>query len=323
MLNSVQNLAAEQSAQLFCQETYKEQGNSQDAKSKSKSTVFPDIKLSQRNISGKFYPVDAQATLEDFYNALYKNNQNYQAFLNSNSTEDSSGLLKADPGVTPRVYPALQNQVYDNNFVTPANFGIPYLDPDFMQKAFQWNIAMLFGQPDKNNQVISGVGVASSSYEVPNSGMVNGKAYINYNGYRIYVGANTNTKITNIQYIMYNTQGTGTYGADQFKAVTNIDPNNLRTLRAQTNDKGYTDGMQLITQGYEGSVYLQYLTVVKIDYSVEVGYQGVTPMKKMIEFIQSYSVNGLNGSKPNKQQQTFNEDATDTLTGTCYYWMVA
>lgn len=307
MLRQISDLAAEQQAQLFCQETYKEQ--TEDQSITSKQTVFPDIKLKQRSISGKFYPVNSQASLSDFYNALYTGNANYQAFLAGANCQ----------GAAPTIYPALTNSIYDGNFVTPANFGIPYLDPDFMQKAFQWNVAMLFGAPDKNNMTISGGVTAYSGYEVENSDSVGQKAYINYNGYRIYVGGNTNTKITNISYTIYNTQDENEKKA--FENVTNISPENLRNLRGQSG--GYEDSMQLITQGYDGQIYLQYLTVVKIDYTVEIGYQGVTPMKNMIEFIQNYRVRGLDDSAPSATSQQFNEDATDVLEGTCYYWMVA
>lgn len=314
ILRSVQKMAAEQSAQLFCQETYKQQDNPQQKT--SKSTVFADIRLKQRSIQGDFYyPINTQSGVEGFYNGLYLNNQNYIDFINGANCNYN----------TPTVYPAIAKQIsgntlYTDNFVTPANFGIPYLDPQFMERAFQWNIAMLFGQPDKNTQTIQGGGVAQSGYTIENSDSVSQKAYINYSGYRVYVGNNTSTKITGIKYHIYNT---GDASQRQlFKNMTNIDPDNLRTLRSEAAG-GYDDAMQLITQGADGQVYLQYLTVVQIDYQVEIGYEGLTPLKQMVHWIQNYRVRGLGDSAPTATSQGFNEDATDVLTGTCYYWMVA
>lgn len=307
-------MAAEQQAQLFCQETYKQQDESQQIK--SKSTVFPDIRLKQRNIQGDFYyPINTQSGLAGFYNGLYLLNSNYLNFISGANCNYN----------IPTVYPAIAKSVsdqtlYTDNFVTPANFGIPYLDSSFMERAFQWNIAMLFGQPDKNTQTIQGSGVASSGYTIENSDQVMGKSYINYSGYRVYIGSNTNTKINSIQYYIYDTSDATQRQA--FKNVTNIDPDNLRTLRSQAAG-GYADEMTLITQGADGQVYLQYLTVVRIDYQVEIGYEGLTPLKNMVHWIQNYRVKGLGGSAPAATSQSFNEDATDILTGTCYYWVVA
>lgn len=311
MLRQIQNLGATQSAQLFCQETYKQQ-TEQDS-TKAKSTVFPQIHLKGSGvdfvISGKFYPNDASESVESYYNALYAGNANYQGFLGG-----------ANCNIAPsQVYPALTSGAYAGNYVTPANFGIPYLDPDFMTKAFNWNIAMLFGAPDKNKQTIQGAGVATSQYEVGNAGQAKGKSYINYDGFRIYVGNNTQTKITSINYHIYNIADGAEAAA--FQEATNIDPENLTTLHASAG--GYSDEMQLITQNGGMSIYLQYLTVVEVKYSVEVGYEGITPLAEMIRYVQNNRVEGMEGQAPAGSGQQFNEDATDTLEGTVYYWMVA
>lgn len=313
MLRQVQDLGAVQQAQLFCQETYKQQ--TEKDSTNAKSTVFPQLHLKKNQggqdfvISGKFYPNDASDTVESYYNALYAGNANYQGFLaGANCNVAPSG-----------VYPALISAAYDGNYVTPANFGIPYLDPEFMQKAFTWNLAMLFGSPDKNTQTIQGSGVATSQYTVTNAGTAGGKSYIDYSGYRIYVGNNTQTKITGISYHIYNILDGGE--AEAFKTATNIDPNNLTTLHAGAD--GYSDEMQLITQTGGMQIYLQNLTVVKIDYTVEVGYEGITPLQNMISYIQSNRVRGMEDSAPQAPGGGFDEDATDTLEGTVYYWMVA
>ena len=314
MLRQIQSLAAEQSAQLFCQETYKEGGEGkQTVQGKAKQTTFQNIYLkgngANYQVTGAFYPSGMSGeSVSAFYNALYGSNPNYQAFLSG-----------ANCNIAPTVYPALTQSAFNGNFVTPANFGIPYLDPDFMQKAFTWNIAMLFGQPDKNTQSIQSGGIAQSSYTVENVGRAGSKNYINYSGYRVYVGGNTGTKIKNIKYHIFNTSEPAQ--AAQFKEMTNIDPNNLTSLRNQAD--GYEDNMQLITQTDNGQIYLKYLTVVQVDYTVEIGYEGITPIAEATQFASTNRVEGLEGSKPAAQGWTFNKDATDLLEGTIYYWMVA
>lgn len=317
MLRQTQRLAVNQAAQLFSQETYKSE--TKDNK-KAKQTVFADIKLGQTSIQGKFYNVQETQSVQAYYNSLYstaEKGQPYGTFLQGKYSPSRVNDTVA------KIYPALGNSWYSGNFVTPANFGIPYLDKQFMEKQFKWNIAMLFGQPDKNTQTITGGGVAQSQYTIPNSGTQNGKQYINYSGYRIYVGNNTNTKITNINYKIYDISKQDE--KQEFMKHTNIDPDKLTNLRSDPKTGGYSGGMSLITQvNKEGmQVYLQNLMIAKIDYTVEIGYEGITPIKNVIEFVQGYRVKGLNSKTPAGQTQGFNEDATHTLTGTVYYWTVA
>lgn len=72
--------------------------------------------------------------MQAYYNALYgDSNTDYKNFL----SEDKVPLYgaKRTPEKIPiKTYPALSNGWYAGNFVTPANFGIPYLDSQFMQK---------------------------------------------------------------------------------------------------------------------------------------------------------------------------------------------
>lgn len=70
--------------------------------------------------------------MQAYYNALYGNNTDYKNFFLS---EDEDKVPLYSGGKIPiNTYPALKNGWYAGNFVTPANFGIPYLDNQFMQK---------------------------------------------------------------------------------------------------------------------------------------------------------------------------------------------
>lgn len=309
MLRQTADLAVQQSAQLFSQETYKQQS---DKKGKqTKSSVFKDIHVGNQSISGDFYGAagvgPVRSDVQAYNGALYgAGNAGYQQFLAGSAT-----------GIAPQaVYPALSVDVYNGNngnFVTPSNFGIPYVDQNFATAAFKWNTAMLFGSPDKQGNK------SYQYYNVPNSGTggQNNRPYIDYSGYRIYVG--DGTKITNITYYVFDTNDAT--NNEQFQSLTNIDPQNLTQLHASAS--GYEDQMALITQTSGVSPYLRYLTVAKIDYEVEVGYEGLTPLAQAIKYVNGYRVGGLDGHGATPSGNDINFDQTQQLQGTVYYWLVA
>lgn len=306
MLRQTADMAAQQQAQLFCQETYKQ--SSEKSGGQAKSSVFKEIHVGNQNISGDFYGKAGvsgdRSNVQQYYGALYgAGNAGYQQFLAGSET-----------GIAPQsVYPALSVSIYNNNFVTPSNFGIPYVDQNFATAAFKWNTAMLFGQPDKQ-------GGSYQYYNVPNSGTggQNNRPYIDYSGYRIYVG--DATRITNITYYVCDTSDAS--NGNLFQDLTNIDPANLTSLHAGASG-GYADQMALITQTSGVSPYLKYLTVAKIDYEVEVGYEGLTPLARAIKYINGYRVGGLDGQGATPSGNNVNFDQTQQLNGTVYYWLVA
>lgn len=306
MLRQTADMAVQQSAQLFCQETYKQQSEKNGGQ--AKSSTFKEIHVGNQNISGDFYRAAGvggnRSNVQQYYGTLYgAGNAGYQQFLASSAT-----------GIAPQsVYPALGVSIYNSNFVTPSNFGIPYIDQNFATAAFKWNTAMLFGSPDKQGNSFQ------SYYNVPNSGTggQNNRPYIDYSGYRIYVG--DATRITNITYYVFDTND----GASnkQFQDLTNIDPGHLTQLHRDAS--GYEDPMALITQTSGVSPYLRYLTVAKIDYEVEVGYEGLTPLAQAIKYINGYRVGGLDGHGTTPSGNNINFDQTQQLQGTVYYWLVA
>lgn len=81
--------------------------------------------------------------------------------------------------------------------------------------------------------------------------------------------------------------------------------------------------MALITQTSGVSPYLRYLTVAKIDYEVEVGYEGLTPLAQAIKYVNGYRVGGLDGHGATPSGNDINFDQTQQLQGTVYYWLVA
>ena len=85
---------------------------------------------------------------------------------------------------------------------------------------------------------------------MPNSGTggQNNRPYIDYSGYRIYVG--DGTKITNITYYVFDTNDAT--NNEQFQNLTNIDPQNLTQLHASAS--GYDINFDQ-TQQLQGTVY--------------------------------------------------------------------
>lgn len=326
MLRQTADMAAQQSAQLFQQETYKE--TSDKGGDQTKSAVFHQVNLANgKSVQGDFYKaagVDrgSRQQLREFQRCLYGDtNAGYQAFLAGDNSGDVANAYSPL-----QVYPALSVGVYKQNFVTPSNYGIPYVDKNFATAAFKWNTAMLFGQPSKGRS-----GKQPQTYKVENSGEDSGGAYINYSGYRIYIDG---TEITNISYYTFDTQGNDMYSLKQntatgiqqtaqlgFQDITNINPNNLTQLHGSAS--GYSDQMALITQTSGVSPYLRYLTVAKIDYTVKVGYSGLTPLAQAIKYVNEYRVYGMDSSKPSGQSNNVNFEQTQQLNGTVYYWLVA
>lgn len=332
MLRQTADMAVQQSAQLFSQETYKQQQDQKanTANGQAKSAVFHSIQLNNEySISGDFYGAAGvhqdMSDVKQYNRFLYgEGNAGYQAFLVGENPGNEANHYSPL-----QVYPALNVDVYKKNYVTPQNYGIPYVDKNFATAAFKWNTAMLFGQPSKGK---SGLGPAT--YVVENAGQDGSGNYINYSGYRIYIDG---TEITNISYYTFDTSGEGNndlYSLKQntatgvqqtaamgFQDITNINPKNLTQLHSSAS--GYEDQMALITQTSGVSPYLRYLTVAKIDYTVKVGYSGLTPLAQAIKYINGYRVGGLDGHGATPSGNNINFDQTQQLQGTVYYWLVA
>lgn len=314
--SQIANLAkvsAYQSCALFTQETYKT-----DLTANYGAVASPDILDSEGNlyISGDFYPGD---TVEEIYLALYKSSDFTTAMSPLRSTYTNLDLmmkgLENNGHVT---VPAISwnssnadiqanrnatkaNQFYKDHY-TPANLGIPYMDIDTVSKMFRWNLAQLYSNCD------------SDLIQIDQTG----KQFVNYKGFRCYV---QDAQITNCTYEVYY----------MGKDPTGNEPNNhanesvaadftARTGIRVKDVNGDTTGITVsTTKDIAGNIVKDNaaVTVVEVDYTMPVAYQGITPLDTLFEFVWNNSVEGLSGGPVDRTvTEDFDNLTTSQVTST-------
>lgn len=146
-----------------------------------------------------------------------------------------------------------------NKYYTPVNIGFPYFDAEVTNKIFQWDLAMILSN-----------GLSESIVQDES-----GNYYINYKGFRCYV---QDAYITNFNYYIIDAKTDNS----QLRALTNMDASNLRDI--------------VVTADNDASLENSYVTVVGIEYTIPIAYQGITPLKNIFEYAWNNEVNGQTGS---------------------------
>lgn len=146
-----------------------------------------------------------------------------------------------------------------NKYYTPVNIGFPYFDAEVTNKIFQWDLAMILSN-----------GLSESIVQDES-----GNYYINYKGFRCYV---QDAYITNFNYYIIDAKTDNS----QLRALTNMDASNLRDI--------------VVTADNDASLENSYVTVVGIEYTIPIAYQGITPLKNIFEYVWNNEVNGQTGS---------------------------
>lgn len=164
-----------------------------------------------------------------------------------------------------------------SKFYTPVNVGFPYFDAEVVNKIFQWELAMVL-----SNGLSDGI-VKDES----------GKYYVNYKGFRCYV---QDAYISDFEYYIIDT---GTDAA-KLRELTNINATSLRNVD--------------ISAGGTGTLDNRYVTVVNIKYKIPIAYQGISPLKNIVEYAWNNEVNGQTGSSVNPL-----ETDRSSMTGTGQY----
>lgn len=146
-----------------------------------------------------------------------------------------------------------------NKYYTPVNIGFPYFDAEVTNKIFQWDLAMILSN-----------GLSESIVQDES-----GTYYINYKGFRCYV---QDAYITNFNYYIIDAKT----DSSQLRALTNMDASNLRDV--------------VVTADNDVNLENSYVTVVGIEYTIPIAYQGITPLKNIFEYVWNNEVNGQTGS---------------------------
>lgn len=270
-------MAAKQACVLFTQETYKTDG-------KNGASKVTDIYADDGTfyLTGNFYgTTDAQT----IWNNIYTNRefldfcvtpemQQYKSVQLLRKAALSDGYVDI-PEVTwdsssaelAANVDATTAQMYYDNMYTTVNLGIPYMDKTVTNKMFQWNLAQLLSNCD--NDLI----------QIDDSG----KHFINYKGFRCYADE---AKITNYDYKVYDLSTSS--GKTEFYNDTGMKASSLGISKG---------GSYLYEKDAAGNIIKDnvLVTVVGIEYSIPMAYEGITPIRKIFKFAWNNEVKGFTG----------------------------
>lgn len=288
-LRSMQRLAAQQACDMFSQETYKVRGGGSrnnllfgdiwetNTVSDDGGTYAPDIV-----VSGNIY---GSTDIDTVYNRLYTTPE-FKAFLNNHSNEFYSlKLLNYQlngVGSLNETEKAIA-ETYIDSYYTPLNVGVTYLDKDSTSNIFKWGLTKLLSDCNPNN----------IRRETPAS-----EPYIMYKGFRCYT---SQASIDNITYKVYNLNDANDKA--EFQMLTGINGDNLSRTSSDTISDGSNNEFNSVC-------------VAEVEFSMPVSYRGITPLKKVLEYVWNKRVDGLNGpgATHNANTESWN-DATESLKG--------
>lgn len=201
------------------------------------------------SLNGQFY----FGSTEQVYDRLYANSGSFANYVNS--FKDKFRKLKVlgkGLGITGDALLDGEDTIasdYRQGLVTPLNIGIAYLDRDTVNKIFKWELVAVLsaGNPD---MVITNPADGSNPYVV-------------YKGFRIYYNSIYVDNPSYRAYDLFNATD-----KKDFEKLTNIDTDRyILNARINENDER------------------RYVVVASIKYKVRVGYEGITPIKRLFQWV--------------------------------------
>lgn len=284
-LSNLTKTAAYQTCTLFTQETYKLRGQGGAANMSDINDVNGTF-----YISGKFYNGN---TVEQIWRNLYVvDNADFTSAMGSLRSDytnldllmkgiENSGSLSGSPTLGWDLTPEKLQEQSDNNkanqmfadMYTPANIGIPYMDPETINKIFKWEIAQILSSCNSENIHVD----------------QNNEQFVMFKGFRCYA---SQAEITNINYKTYKLYGgTLSTDADKLKKDTGL----LVKGATANGDLGIDPKVIKNMAGkeiYDNAT----VTAVEIEYTIPVAYEGITPVRSWFGFMFNSGVNGLGNS---------------------------
>lgn len=279
-IKEASKMAAKQSCVLFTQESYKTNGNKLNDVLDKDGNIY---------ITGMFYNSGLDAA--GIWREVYADNDDFKNFLNSTEISQYYSariLLKAmngrgtltvnsvtfdssDADILKSVENARANSYYNNKYTT-ANLGIPYLDKEITTRMYQWNLAMILSN------------CSSGSIQVDE----NGKQFVNYKGFRCYV---QDAELSDFQYKVYDLSSS--IDANAFVRQTNLS-SYAETISSQIDE--IKDNTFSYDSDHREVKDNALVTVVGIKYTLPMTYQGITPLKNIINFAWNHEVAGMSDS---------------------------
>ena len=287
-LAQMARIAAQQSCELFAQETYKSTDDSKDTGATLKTE---DVRAFDGSlyIKGDFYGSD---DVETVYNSLYlsPDSPDFENFLSSSAAAKGKwrniGIMCDAHGIS---YPGYSidaadkeiGKIYKETYVTPLNLGVPYMDREVTQKMFRWNLAQLLSNCDRDL-------IQHDDF----------KNYcINYKGFRVYADQ---SYLGDFEYETFDLNN----GAEltEFTRLTNIGLAGLK-LGSTANMKAADDERMRIC-------------IAGINYNVVVAYEGITPIRRVFNWLwTNLDVAGWRGQADRTQMQQWNTETATLKAG--------
>ena len=305
-LQQMTKSAARQSCILFAQETYKTRDtssagsiNMQDILDPSGGVYVTGTFYAGNNVESIFkdlYDVSNGAEFKHWveeYGQNWKNVNYLYRYLNNdfeitetpdpNNYMDGSGAIDYDrylADVDKYTEYAIAKS-YIDNYVTPLNFGVPYMDKDTLTAMFRWNLTQILSNCDSDN-------IRVDKY---------GNTYTAYSGFRVY---SDQAEITALNYTVYDLNSE--VQKAEFEQLTHINPDKL----------AFSEDVEYI--GTEEDERKK-ICVIGVEYNVPVSYSGVTYLDTMIGWLWDSQVEGLEGDAPEIGDNTFNYGEQADLVG--------
>lgn len=260
----------EKSCDFFAQETYirDESGSSVD---KPVYNVVPDIKFKDGSVAVSSSFFGEASTQNAIYEKLYGRSNEFKQFINDNgkywenlrrlgygiaNAYGGNSILNTNNLGRLEEYDKKAGDTYVKTHVTALNSGITYLDKETLGNIARWNMVANFygGNTDTlHKSSTSIVGANSRDYD-----------YVMYDGYKIYYNT---LKITDIDYQVYDLSTSE--GARDFARRTNV---------------GSVDYWKN-TVGLDSDDERKCVCVADVKYSVNISYDGVTPIKRLMQYM--------------------------------------
>lgn len=153
---------------------------------------------------------------------------------------------------------SLGNYYYDSK-MSPLNLGIAYIDKDTLERIVKWTAIKNLSSSNPE-RVIVPIGMGKDS-------LAN---YVKFNGFRIYYNT---FKITSITYDVYDIST-----SNGLKDLSNTINMNLKNNVDVLDSENYN---------------LKKVCVANIKYDISVSYHGITPFRKIMEYVFNHEVKGM------------------------------
>lgn len=258
-------MAVKQSCVMFGQETYKRE----DAQVVNMNSL---VGLDGTTVSGRFYTYD---NADRIYSDLYETST-FKSWLSSDNnnkrakpkdTWSNLHMLAVANGWSNGTAEELAiGKVYKDTRMTPLNMGVTYLDKSVVQRIARWTATMIFN----NGAIETDASGNQTLINLKTDGA--GNTYVMYDGYRVYTD---NLEVRKINYTVYDLQNYA--DKKDFEAITGLDADILLDNMGDVGDR-------------------RYFCIADIEYTIPVAYDGITPIKNIMNFAWQVHVDGYDGA---------------------------